>query len=84
MGFRPKYLSFGDGYVGLPDYAPFDSIIVTAGAPIIPQALMAQLKIGGRMVIPLGEEKQIMTLLIRKMKLSLKNTSLETLNLYPC
>lgn len=66
LGIRPKFLSFGDGYKGLPDYAPFDSIIVTAGAPIIPKALMAQLKIGGRLVIPLGEKDQIMTLLIRK------------------
>jgi protein-L-isoaspartate(D-aspartate) O-methyltransferase len=66
LGIRPKHLSFGDGYKGLPNHAPFDSIIVTAGAPIIPQALMAQLKIGGRLVIPLGEENQIMTLLIRK------------------
>jgi protein-L-isoaspartate(D-aspartate) O-methyltransferase len=66
LGIRPKHLSFGDGYKGLPDHAPFDSIIVTAGAPIIPQALMAQLKVGGRLVIPLGEETQIMTLLIRK------------------
>ncbi|HSN49323.1 MAG TPA: protein-L-isoaspartate(D-aspartate) O-methyltransferase [Flavobacterium sp.] len=66
LGIRPKHLSFGDGYKGLPDHAPFDSIIVTAGAPIIPQALMAQLKIGGRLVIPLGEKNQIMTLLIRK------------------
>ena len=66
LGIRPKHLSFGDGYKGLPNHAPFDSIIVTAGAPIIPQALMAQLKIGGRLVIPVGEENQIMTLLIRK------------------
>ncbi len=66
LGIRPKHLSFGDGYKGLPNHAPFDSIIVTAGAPIIPQPLMAQLKIGGRLVIPLGEENQIMTLLIRK------------------
>jgi protein-L-isoaspartate(D-aspartate) O-methyltransferase len=66
IGVRPKHLSFGDGYKGLPAHAPFDSIIVTAGAPIIPQALMAQLKIGGRLVIPVGEKNQIMTLLIRK------------------
>lgn len=66
LGIRPKHLSFGDGYKGLPNHAPFDSIIVTAGAPTIPQALMAQLKIGGRLVIPLGEKNQIMTLLIRK------------------
>lgn len=66
LGIRPKHLSFGDGYKGLPNHAPFDSIIVTAGAPIIPQPLMAQLKIGGKLVIPVGENEQIMTLLIRK------------------
>lgn len=66
LGIRPKHLSFGDGYKGLPDYAPFDSIIVTAGAPTIPKPLMEQLKIGGRLVIPLGKNEQIMTLLIRK------------------
>lgn len=66
LGIRPKHLSFGDGYKGLPNYAPFDSIIVTAGAPIIPKPLMAQLKIGGRLVIPLGENEQVMTMLIRK------------------
>ncbi len=66
LGVRPKHLSFGDGYKGLPNYAPFDSIIVTAGAPVIPNALMAQLKIGGRLVIPVGEQEQVMTLLVRK------------------
>jgi protein-L-isoaspartate(D-aspartate) O-methyltransferase len=66
LGIRPKHLSFGDGYKGLPNHAPFDSIIVTAGAPSIPQALMAQLKIGGKLVIPVGETQLIMTLLIRK------------------
>jgi protein-L-isoaspartate(D-aspartate) O-methyltransferase len=66
LGIRPKYFASGDGYKGLEIHGPFDSIIVTAGAPIIPKPLMAQLKIGGRLVIPLGEEVQIMTLLIRK------------------
>lgn len=66
LGIRPKHLSFGDGYKGLPNFAPFDSIIVTAGAPIIPKPLMAQLKIGGRLVIPVGDDPQIMTMLIRK------------------
>ena len=51
---------------GLTDAAPFDRIIVTAGAPFIPNPLMAQLKIGGRLVIPLGEKEQIMTLLVRE------------------
>ena len=66
LGIRPKKLIFGDGYKGLPEQAPFDGIIVTAGAPFIPQPLMAQLKIGGKLVIPLGEEHQIMTMLVRK------------------
>jgi protein-L-isoaspartate(D-aspartate) O-methyltransferase len=66
LGIRPKHLSFGDGYKGLPNHAPFDSIIVTAGAPEIPKALLSQLKIGGRLVIPVGEKVQVMTLLIRK------------------
>jgi protein-L-isoaspartate(D-aspartate) O-methyltransferase len=66
LGYNPKKFVFGDGYKGLSDAAPFDSIIVTAGAPFIPQPLMAQLKIGGRLVIPVGENEQIMTLLVRK------------------
>lgn len=66
IGIRPKHITFGDGYKGLPNFAPFDSIIVTAGAPFVPQPLLAQLKVGGRLVIPLGEENQIMTLFIRK------------------
>ena len=68
LGIRPKHLSFGDGYKGLPNYAPYDGIIVTAGAPFIPKPLMAQLKIGGRLVIPVdnGQGVQTMTLLIRK------------------
>ena len=66
LGIRPKHLSFGDGYKGLPNHAPFDSISVTEGAPTIPKPLMAQLKIGGRLVIPVGDKNQIMTMLIRK------------------
>lgn len=65
LGYRAKKLIFGDGYKGLKEEAPFDSIIVTAGAPLVPKPLMSQLKIGGRLVIPVGEEVQIMTLFIR-------------------
>lgn len=54
FNFNPR-LSYGDGYKGLPTFAPFDSIIVTCGAPFIPPALVEQLKIGGKLVIPLGE-----------------------------
>ncbi|NHF59287.1 protein-L-isoaspartate(D-aspartate) O-methyltransferase [Flavobacteriaceae bacterium TP-CH-4] len=66
MGYRPKKFIFGDGYKGLPEEAPFDGIVVTAGAPRVPKALMAQLKIGGRLVIPVGTNEQVMTLFIRK------------------
>ena len=66
IGYVAKRLIFGDGYKGLPDEAPFDRIIVTAGAPFVPKPLMSQLKIGGRLVIPVGDKDQIMTLYIRK------------------
>lgn len=66
IGYRPKYLSFGDGYKGLEEYAPYDKIIVTAGAPFVPNPLLAQLKVGGRLVIPVGENVQVMTLFVRK------------------
>ncbi|MCL6295903.1 protein-L-isoaspartate(D-aspartate) O-methyltransferase [Jejuia spongiicola] len=66
LGYRPKKLIFGDGYKGLAEEAPFDSIIVTAGAPFVPKPLLGQLKIGGRLVIPVGNDVQIMTLFIRK------------------
>lgn len=65
IGYDPACF-FGDGYKGLPNFAPFDKIIVTAGAPIIPGDLKQQLKIGGRMVIPVGNEKrQEMNVVIR-------------------
>lgn len=48
---------YGDGYQGLPTYAPFDKIIVTAAAPAVPEKLQEQLKLGGKMVIPVGEGK---------------------------
>tara|TARA_R110002051_G_scaffold178356_1_gene248218 strand:+ start:63432 stop:64115 length:684 start_codon:yes stop_codon:yes gene_type:complete len=65
IGYRAKKLIFGDGYKGLPDEAPFNSIIVTAGAPFVPSPLLSQLAIGGRLVIPVGDNIQIMTMFIR-------------------
>jgi len=65
IGYHPACF-FGDGYRGLPDFAPFDKIVVTAAAPSVPQELKKQLKIGGRMVIPVGKEyHQDMVVVIR-------------------
>lgn len=65
LGYRAKSLIFGDGYKGMKEEAPFKSIIVTAGAPFVPNPLLAQLEIGGRLVIPVGENVQTMTLFVR-------------------
>ena len=62
IGYNPKFF-YGDGYKGLTVFAPFDKIIITAGAPMIPDALLDQLKVGGIMVIPLGDKVQVMTLI---------------------
>lgn len=65
LGYHP-HCYYGDGYEGLPEHSPFDRIIVTAGAPSIPPILIEQLKIGGRMVIPVGRlSGQKMTLIKR-------------------
>jgi len=62
---KPMFATFGDGYQGMPAFAPFDRIIVTAGSPTIPKALLKQLKIGGMMVIPIGKNQQMMTVFLR-------------------
>ncbi len=70
LGYRLN-LFYGDGYKGLPTYGPFDRIIVTAGAPEVPKDLLLQLKIGGWMVIPIGDQQkeQIMTKIQRMSEL---------------
>ena len=65
IGYNPACF-FGDGYKGLPNFAPFDKIIVTAGASYIPEDLKRQLAINGRMVIPVGnDQRQEMIVIIR-------------------
>lgn len=62
IGYNCRFI-YGDGYKGLPNFAPFDKIIITCGAPFIPN-LVDQLKVGGKMVVPVGDDKgQIMNLL---------------------
>ena len=57
IGYQPTFF-LGDGSKGIAEYAPYDKIIVTAGAPLVPQILLRQLKIGGILVIPVGDEKE--------------------------
>jgi len=83
LGYRPKQLIFGDGYKGLPEQAPFKSIIVTAGAPFVPKPLLAQLDIGGRLVIPVGDKVQIMTLFERKSQKEFTKTELGEFKFVP-
>ncbi|OJV49856.1 MAG: protein-L-isoaspartate O-methyltransferase [Chryseobacterium sp. 39-10] len=61
MHLSPKFQSFGDGFAGLPTFAPFDKILVTCGAEVLPTELLKQMKVGGKMVIPMGKtEEQIL------------------------
>jgi protein-L-isoaspartate(D-aspartate) O-methyltransferase len=65
LNYRPHFF-YGDGFEGLPSYAPFDKIIVTAGANDMPLKLIEQLKIGGKMVIPFGNLDHQIMLLVEK------------------
>ena len=65
MGYRPV-LKNGDGSLGWPIHAPFDGILVTAGAPVVPDALKEQLKVGGKLVIPVGDNTSQKMLLITR------------------
>ncbi|MCK5906051.1 MAG: protein-L-isoaspartate(D-aspartate) O-methyltransferase [Flavobacteriales bacterium] len=65
LRYKPVYMSFGDGYKGLPTFGPFDKIIVTAGAPFIPNPLLKQLKVNGTLIIPVGIDEQVMTTVFR-------------------
>ena len=61
------HLFYGDGTAGIPAHAPYDKIIVTAGAPVVPEALIQQLKVGGILVIPVGDKKrQAMVRIVKK------------------
>jgi len=65
IGYKPHF-KHGDGSLGWPGHAPYDGIVVTAGAPAVPEALKQQLAIGGRLVIPVGDsDRQRMVRIIR-------------------
>lgn len=62
MGYHPHFF-YGDGYLGMPSYGPYSKIIITAGAPEIPEKLIEQLEIGGKLISPVGDKLgQVMTL----------------------
>lgn len=65
MGYKNIIVKYGDGYKGWKEYAPFDGVIVTAAPDHIPQPLVEQLKVGGRMVIPVGESFQQLKLITK-------------------
>lgn len=65
LGYRPQ-LKLGDGTLGWSAYAPYDGIVVTAGAPIVPEDLVKQLNVGGRLVVPVGDQlSQVMVRITR-------------------
>ena len=66
INYRPKKMIYGDGNIGYVEESPYDGIIVTAGALEIPEKLFTQLKVGGRLVVPIGAEVQKMVLYLKK------------------
>jgi protein-L-isoaspartate(D-aspartate) O-methyltransferase len=66
LGYRNVEVRAGDGYQGWPEAGPFDGILVTAAAPHVPEPLKAQLKDGGRLVIPVGEDDQEIVVVTRQ------------------
>ncbi len=76
-------LAHADGNIGLADLAPFDGIIVTAAASHIPQELLDQLAIGGRLVIPVGTQEQVLTVVVRISENEYQQTALEPVKFVP-
>ncbi len=74
MGYHPHFF-YGDGYLGMPSYGPYSKILVTAGAPEIPDALITQLQVGGKLICPVGDNQtQIMTLVEKVSESDIKIT----------
>jgi protein-L-isoaspartate(D-aspartate) O-methyltransferase len=83
LGFRTVHCFFRDGSLGLPTYAPFDKILVTAGAPVVPEPLKDQLKTGGILVIPVGEEVQKMKKITRLSETEFREETLDDFRFVP-
>ena len=75
IGYKPHFF-YGDGYEGQPAYGPYDRILITAGAPEVPEKLLEQLKVGGRLVLPVGGSRtQVMTLVVKEGEQQFKRSS---------
>lgn len=82
LGYNPQFF-YGDGYLGKPTYGPFDKILITAGAPNIPEKLIEQLKVGGCLVIPLGEKIQTMLRITKQSDGSVKEERFKQFSFVP-
>jgi len=83
MGYFPEFFC-GDGSVGILEHAPYDKILVTAGAPFVPETLLKQLKVGGTCVIPVGDENsQKMLTIIRVSETDYERIELDTFRFVP-
>ncbi len=83
LGYENIHVKIGDGYRGLPEQAPFDAIIVTAAPEHIPQPLVDQLKVGGRMIIPVGDLYQELILITKKPDGTIKKQSVLPVRFVP-
>lgn len=83
MGYKPHFF-LGDGSKGIAQHAPYDKIIVTAGAPFVPEVMLQQLKLGGLLVIPVGDEKtQKMVTILRVGENDFERIELDTFRFVP-
>jgi protein-L-isoaspartate(D-aspartate) O-methyltransferase len=83
LGYANVHVHCGDGSLGLPEFAPFDAILVAAAAPSVPKPLLAQLAEGGRMILPVGDEENQVLQLIEKLGNTILTNTLEGCRFVP-
>lgn len=83
MGYQSAHVHCGDGTLGLPEFAPYDAILVAAAAPSVPQPLLAQLAVGGRMILPVGDVENQELQLIERSHDTFRTTMLEPCRFVP-
>ncbi|MCB0535242.1 MAG: protein-L-isoaspartate(D-aspartate) O-methyltransferase [Lewinellaceae bacterium] len=83
IGFSSVRCFFRDGSKGMPEYAPYDKIVVTAGAPVVPEPLLQQLRTGGMLIIPVGEDVQYMYRITRLTETEFKEEIFDAFRFVP-